>query len=233
MSTFLRVTELSVGYSAQQELLTHISFTAQRGELLALLGRNGVGKTTLLKTLAGHIIYRRGAIEIEGEGLSSLSLRQRARQVSYTPSRLQFEPLTTVEEFIWFGRFASRGWLEPRTAADRLAIKKAIEAVRVTHLLNKHLAEISDGERQRVSIAMSLAQDATLLLLDEPTAYLDFVAKRELVALLQEVAHTQNRVILYATHDLELACTHADRFLWVADSTLREVSQRFLHDQLR
>lgn len=226
------LTNLAVGYSRKQPILSHISCTVSGGVLVALLGRNGTGKTTLLKTLAGHLERHEGKIEVDGCELSSFSVRCRAQHIAYSPSHLQFEPLTTVHELIELGRFATRGWLTASSRTDQLAIKSAAEATRITHLLNSHLAEISDGERQRASIAMALAQEASLLLLDEPMAFLDFLAKRELIALLHYVAHTQERIILYATHDLQLAHHYADRFLWVEDGTLREVNREFVNKLL-
>ncbi len=227
-STSLTVFELSLGYARKSVLLSDISFDASGGELIALLGRNGTGKSTLLRTLAGDLKPCSGSIRLNGTELASFSLRQRAEQIAYSPSRLQFEPLTRVEELVAFGRFAARGWLTPLQQTDREVIEKALEAVNLIPLRRSYLSEISDGERQRASIALALAQEASLLLLDEPTAYLDYLARQELVALLREVAHTQKRLVLYATHELLVATDYADRFLLVADGTVQEVSAEYV-----
>lgn len=225
-STSLTVFELSLGYARKSVLLSDISFDASGGELIALLGRNGTGKSTLLRTLAGDLKPCSGSIRLNGTELASFSLRQRAEQIAYSPSRLQFEPLTRVEELVAFGRFAARGWLTPLQQTDREVIEKALEAVNLIPLRRSYLSEISDGERQRASIALALAQEASLLLLDEPTAYLDYLARQELVALLQTVAHSQKRLVLYTTHDLSVAINYADRFLWIADGRVQEVDAR-------
>lgn len=225
-STSLTAFELSLGYARKSVLLSDISFDASGGELIALLGRNGTGKSTLLRTLAGDLKPCSGSIRLNGTELASFSLRQRAEHIAYSPSRLQFEPLTRVEELVAFGRFAARGWLKPLQPTDRAIIEKALEAVNLVPLRRSYLSEISDGERQRASIALALAQTASLLLLDEPTAYLDYLARQELVALLREVAHTQKRLVLYATHDLSVAINYADRFLWIADGRVQEVDAR-------
>lgn len=225
-STNLIVTQLSVGYAHKPVLLSDISFAASEGELIALLGRNGTGKSTLLKTLAGNLKYRSGSIMLDSRELASFSTQQRAEHIAYSPPRLQYESLTRVEELVAFGRFAARGWLSPLQRTDREIIEKAIEAVNLQALRRSYLSEISDGERQRVSIALALAQTASLLLLDEPTAYLDYLARQELVALLQAVAHSQKRLVLYTTHDLSVAINYADRFLWIADGRVQEVDAR-------
>ena len=227
-STSLTVFELSLGYARKSVLLSDISFDASGGELIALLGRNGTGKSTLLKILAGDLNFSTGSIRLNGKDLASFSVRQRAEHIAYSPSRLQFEPLTRVEELVAFGRFAARGWLKPLQPTDRAIIEKALEAVNLVPLRRSYLSEISDGERQRASIALALAQEASLLLLDEPTAYLDYLARQELVALLREVAHTQKRLVLYATHELLVATDYADRFLLVADGTVQEVSAEYV-----
>lgn len=225
-SISLIVSELSVGYPRKPLLLSNLSFAASGGELIALLGRNGTGKSTLLKILTGNLNFSTGSIRLNGKDLASFSVRQRAEHIAYSPSRLQFEPLTRVEELVAFGRFAARGWLTPLQQTDREVIEKALEAVNLIPLRRSYLSEISDGERQRASIALALAQEASLLLLDEPTAYLDYLARQELVALLREVAHTQKRLVLYATHDLSVAINYADRFLWIADGRIQEVDAR-------
>lgn len=225
-SISLIVSELSVGYPRNPLLLSNLSFAASGGELIALLGRNGTGKSTLLKILAGDLNFSTGSIRLNGKDLASFSVRQRAEHIAYSPSRLQFEPLTRVEELVAFGRFAARGWLKPLQPTDRAIIEKALEAVNLVPLRRSYLSEISDGERQRASIALALAQTASLLLLDEPTAYLDYLARQELVALLQAVAHSQKRLVLYTTHDLSLAINYADRFLWIADGRVQEVDAR-------
>lgn len=226
MKASLTLTALAIGY--EHVLLSQVSCRLYGGILVALLGRNGTGKTTLLKTLAGHLKPRNGIVEVGGYPLASLSGRRRARSIAYLPSHIEFDPFTTVYQFIEFGRFAALGWLAPRTQADRKAIETAAETVGVAHLLNCPLAQMSDGERQRVSIAQALAQESPHLLLDEPTAYLDFCAKQEVAALLRKVSHAQNKLILYATHDLILAYRYADRFLYIEDNTLTEVDRKFV-----
>jgi len=163
---------------------------------------------------------------LDSRELASFSTQQRAEHIAYSPPRLQYESLTRVEELVAFGRFAARGWLSPLQRTDREIIEKAIEAVNLQALRRSYLSEISDGERQRVSIALALAQTASLLLLDEPTAYLDYLAREELVALLQAVAHSQKRLVFYTTHDLSVAINYADRFLWIADGRVQEVDAR-------
>lgn len=204
---------LSVGYSPQRPILENLNFSFSVGELVALTGRNGSGKSTLLRTLAGGLKPISGKILLqEGNEHCLLSEDEHSKHyVAFLPSHLLFAEYTTVSEFVALGRFKHLGWFAPRTQHDHEMVERALCEVGLSGFETKIMAELSDGQRQRASIAFVLVQETPVLLLDEPTAFLDYVARQEIVQLLSFLAHKQSRLVLYATHDIELAERYIDR----------------------
>lgn len=183
------------------------------GELVCLLGRNGSGKSTLLRTFAGLLEPLAGRIEVAGAGLETLHSRARARRLAVVlPQTRPLGPVTAWE-LAALGRYAHTSWTGRLRTADRAAIQEALEATGAADLSQRRVTTLSDGERQKVAIARALAQEAKIVLLDEPTAFLDITARAELTATLASLA-SHGRALLLSTHDLELALHHADR-LWI------------------
>lgn len=213
-SPLLELRHLDVGYKNELLSLGNSSVNAHRGETIALLGRNGCGKTTLLRTIAGLQAALRGDILINGTPLSLLPRPAKARLVAYAPTRHAHDSHIRVEELVMLARFPHQGWFNRTTAQDHRAVANALELSETTRFAHRPIGTLSDGEQQRVWLAMALAQDTPILLLDEPSAFLDFPAKGNLVTLLHAISRTTQRLIIYSTHDLQSALWRSDR-LWI------------------
>ncbi|MDN5748085.1 MAG: ABC transporter ATP-binding protein [Pseudonocardia sp.] len=206
---------LDVGHR-RVPVLSDIHLHAEPGELTVLLGPNGTGKSTLLRTVAGLLPPLRGAAALHGTDLTALRPEQRARRVAVVLTERVDAALLTARELVALGRHphtGARGTLRPR---DHTAVDDALHAVRACPLAHRRVARLSDGERQRILIARALAQDPELLLLDEPTAFLDAPSRVAVTGLLRRLAHERGMVVVASTHDVELALRVADR-AWLLD----------------
>lgn len=208
---------LAVGYRLgrrPREVLSGIDATLDGGELVCLLGSNGIGKSTLLRTVAGLQAPLAGRVLIEGHEVTSFAPRERARRIAVVLTEPLRVGLLRVEDLVSLGRYPHTDWAGRLGATDRERVRWALELVGATDLSGRPVSELSDGERQKVMIARALAQDAALLVLDEPTAFLDLTRRVEVIAILRRLARETGRTLLVATHDLDLALRGADR-LWL------------------
>jgi iron complex transport system ATP-binding protein len=198
----------------QRAILSPLDLGIQRGECLAVVGPNGAGKTTLLRIVAGLLAPTSGSLEYEGLSYASLSRRALARRIAYVPQIRPARIPLSVGEVVLLGRYPhlSRLQLAPR-GADYAAVDEALRWVGLEELRERPVDELSGGERQAVFIAAALAQDAELLVLDEPTLHLDARHQRELANLLLRLRSTGRPTVLLATHDLNLASLLGDRIL--------------------
>ncbi len=204
---------ISVGYGGEEALLHEINLSVNQGEMVAVLGRNGSGKSTLLKSLIGLQPCLEGACYLGNDTVQSYSPRRRAQRVSYVSSLLTQFPSISVRELVSLGRMPYTGWTGRMDESDRRIIDRALREVRLNSFENRKLDQLSDGERQRAMIARAFVQDTPLMVLDEPTAFLDIPNKYELVRLLTRF-RDGGRSVIYSTHDLETAMICADK-LWV------------------
>jgi iron complex transport system ATP-binding protein len=202
----LTAKELAAGYQKNAPLFSNLSLTLHAGELVCLMGPNGAGKSTLIRTLAGLQPRLRGELSNHDEKHVAVVLTDKV-----SASHM------TAGELITYGRYPHLGWSVSLTDADHKLIREVIKQVRVEHLINSRLYELSDGQLQMVMIARALVQDTPVLLLDEPTAHLDLNNRLEIMNLLRELAHQQNKAVLVATHELDLALQTAD-FIWLVAS---------------
>ena len=207
------VRDLAIGHQREQAILSRINLTVDRGEMVALIGRNGSGKTTLLKSMIGILAPLGGICLLDGRPLEEFSLPQRARQVSFVSSQLVQLPSLTVEELVSLGRMPYTGWTGRLSAQDRMLVSRALAEVQMEAFSARKLDCLSDGERQRALIARAFVQDTSLMVLDEPTAFLDIPNTFDLIRLLRRFVEA-GRSIVYSTHDLETALQCADK-LWV------------------
>lgn len=222
MAAVVSLSHLYIGFAAHTEPLLH-DFSAElhAQELVWLMGPNGAGKTTLLRTLLSLHPPLQGEVHIEGQDLTSLSRRFLAQHISVVlPGRFTAGHLT-AEELVALGRLPYTSWNGRYSARDLELALEALDRVEALELRHRRVAELSDGERQRVLIARALAQDTTLLLMDEPTAFLDITHRIHITQLLQQLAH-DGKAILMTTHDLDLALHYGDR-LWLWDPALRQM----------
>ena len=192
-----------------------VSLDVARGETLAVLGGNGAGKTTLLRTLLGLIPSLHGAVEIDGAPVARLSPVERARRVAYVPQQHAPPFAFTVSEAVMMGRAARLATFARPGAADRAAVEAALQRLGIGALADRAVTEISGGERQLTLIARALAQEAPMLVLDEPTASLDFGNRARVLAELDRLRES-GLSIVFSTHEPEHALAHADHALLLA-----------------
>jgi iron complex transport system ATP-binding protein len=189
------------GRPALRDLNLHVD----RGERVALVGPNGAGKSTLLRAIAGLIEPAVGTVELDGRPVASLDRLAVARRLAVVPQVAALPFSTTVDEVVALGRLPHEHPIRGMRPADRAAVAAAIEQVGVGHLMGRDARELSLGERQLVLLAMAVAQDADVLVLDEPTVHLDLRHQVEVMELLRDLNARQGTTILAVLHDLGLA----------------------------
>ena len=183
--------------------------------MTALLGRNGTGKSTLLRAIASLGEVQGGAIEIGGRELSELSNADLARMVAFVNTERVSVEAMTAYDLVAVGRSPYTDWSGRLRSSDHEAIERSIRIAGVEHLADRYVDTLSDGECQRVMIAKALAQDTPAILLDEPTSYLDMPNRYELCTLLGRLAHDEGKCVLFSTHELDIALTLSDNIALV------------------
>jgi iron complex transport system ATP-binding protein len=209
---------LAIGWGGRRErvLASGIDLEVEEGELAVLVGPNGSGKSTLLRTLVGLQPPLRGSVELCGSEIARLPVTERSRRAASVFTDRFDSGYFTVFDIVAFGRYPytdARGRLEPR---DLSAVRGAIAAVGLSSLATRGFMELSDGERQKALIARTIAQDSPLLVLDEPTAFLDAPARVEVFHIVQNLARSSRKAVVLSTHDIDHALRYADR-LWLMD----------------
>ena len=259
MQETIRLKHLTIG-NGRHQVMADINGVVQSGELTCLLGRNGVGKSTLLRTMAGFQKPLGGSVEVtpprphpeqsapsrshcfpsfreqrplvpQGEGVGEdgisvhfLSASERSRMISVVLTAKPDVQNLTAGEVVGLGRSPYTGFFGTLTKADQTIVSQAMEQVGITPLARRSLGTLSDGERQKVMVAKALAQQTPIILLDEPTAFLDYPSKVELMQLLSRLAKEMDKTIVLSTHDIELVAKIATRFLLLSEKGLQEVN---------
>jgi iron complex transport system ATP-binding protein len=212
----IEIKNLSIGYKQTGKppvaLREGIYFTARKGEMIALIGSNGIGKSTLLRSLIGFQEFFSGDILIGGQPIQKITPAEKARVISFVSTEIIRIPNMTVLDLVSYGRFPYTDWFGRLTKTDRQCVDEAIASVGMEKFRDKPIDQISDGERQRAMIARALAQDTPMIFLDEPTAFLDVSNKYEIFHLLQTLARDNGKTIVFSTHDLNIALREADKF---------------------
>ena len=199
--------ELSFG---SRTLMADVSARFECGAMTALLGRNGTGKSTLLRAIASLGDVQHGVIEVGGRDLRTLSNAELARMLAFVNTeRVSAEAMTSYD-LVAVGRSPYTGWSGRLKSEDHAMVERSMAIAGVEHLANRYVNTLSDGECQRVMIARALAQDTPVILLDEPTSYLDMPNRYELCTLLSRLAHNEGKCIIFSTHELDIALTLAD-----------------------
>lgn len=219
MSTPILHTEnLTIGYPILRQapvvVAENIDVGLQPGELVCLLGPNGAGKSTLMRSLAGMQTPLNGRIFLKQLPINSFTAKQLAQHLSVVLTEPINAGMLTGWDLVALGRHPYTNWAGKLTAADETAVQQAIDAVGANPLAQRHVNTLSDGERQKVMIARALAQEPDVMLLDEPTAFLDLPRRVEVMHILRQLARETNRAILLSTHDLDLALRNADK-IWL------------------
>jgi len=215
-NTRITVSELSIGYTSKKKetiIVSDINFSAKKGALIALVGPNGIGKSTLIRTLTGMQSSIYGSIKISEVEISSLSPSDLAGQVSVVLTEAPASRNVTVYELIALGRQPYTNWLGILSQKDKEAVEHAIKISEVKNLQHKKCFELSDGQLQRVMIARALAQDTSLILLDEPTTHLDLYHKVHILKLLKSITKETRKTILFTSHEIEMAIQLCDKIV--------------------
>jgi iron complex transport system ATP-binding protein len=233
MSLTVEIENLSFAYGPQA-VLQDMSFGVERGQFLAVAGPNGVGKSTLLNLICGLLRPQNGQIRIDGMNIRSYSIKALARKVAVV--RQEFVPAFdfTATEIVAMARTPYMSAFGFESESDRKIIAQALEMTETSRFKSRPIRQLSGGERQRVFIARALAQQSPVLLLDEPTSFLDFKHQVGIYDLLKEVQSQMNKTIIAVTHDINLAIQYCDRALLISDKAfhLGDINEVFSRERI-
>lgn len=212
----LEVRNLNIGYRSKNDrtiIAVDLNFQLHQGQLAAIVGVNGIGKSTLLRTLGSVQSKLSGSIQMDGKDLKSYSPIDLASTISLVLTEPLASKNLTVSELIALGRQPYTNWIGSLSTKDKSKIQEAISMVHLEGLKNKKCYELSDGQLQRVMIARALAQDTSIILLDEPTSHLDLHHKVQILKLLKQIAHETQKTIMFTSHEIEMAIQLCDKIL--------------------
>ena len=219
---YCRAEDLAIGYG-KTPLMEHIGIGVGKGTILTLIGPNGAGKSTLLKTLAAQLAPQGGAVLLDGKDLADCSGPERARKMALMVPHTRRTELTTCFEMVSAGRYPYTGRLGVLSAEDKRQVHAALALVGAEALAGRDFNRISDGQRQRVLLARAICQQPELILLDEPTSFLDIKGKAELLAILKSLARDKKMAVILSLHELELAQKVSDKVVCVSAAGVSDV----------
>lgn len=208
--------KLHIGFNKKKSSEQRILFSAEEvsfkpGDFVAVIGPNGSGKTTLFNTILGHNEPLSGVISMEGKNWRELNRVERAKYLSFVPSKFEGVDHLNVYDLVAMGRAPYTNLLNKLTEEDKSVVNKVIKQLGLSEFINKNTIKLSDGERQIAMIGKALAQDTQIMILDEPTAFLDYNNRRKVLQLLKEIAQLNNQLIFISSHDLELCFEYCNR----------------------
>lgn len=221
--TAITTNRLTVGYRGHR-VVEDISLSLPCGRLVCLLGPNGAGKSTLLRTLCGFQPPIEGTVTISGSDITTMSAAEVARLVSVVLTDRPLTPSLTAAEMVGLGRAPYTGFWGRLSDDDRRFVSEAMQTVGIDSLATRRMGRLSDGERQKVMIAKALAQHTPVIVLDEPTAFLDYPSKVAVMKTLARLAHDEGKTILMSTHDLELAAQLGDELMEIENKHIRKIT---------
>lgn len=221
--TAITTNRLTVGYRGHR-VVEDISLSLPCGRLVCLLGPNGAGKSTLLRTLCGFQPPIAGTVTISGSDITAMSAAEVARLVSVVLTDRPLTPSLTAAEMVGMGRAPYTGFWGRLSDDDRRLVSEAMQTVGIAPLATRRMGQLSDGERQKVMIAKALAQHTPVIVLDEPTAFLDYPSKVAVMKTLARLAHDEGKTILMSTHDLELAAQLGDELMEIENKHIRKIT---------
>lgn len=230
----LKTENLSIGYQTKKQqniIASNVNFSIEKGKFIALLGKNGIGKSTLLRTLSKVQKPLEGNIEINQKNIEKYSFQELATSLSLVLTERLPQSQLTVFELIALGRQPYTNWIDNLSSKDIEKVNWAIEQTDINHLKNKCFYELSDGQLQRVLIARALAQDTEIIILDEPTAHLDIHHTFKIFSLLKTLVKTTKKTILISTHEVNLAIQLADEFILLSEKQIYNGTSESLINQ--
>lgn len=219
MKTMLSARNLSLGYG-DTLIIDDLNLEIPKGEITVFIGANGCGKSTLLRSVARLLKPKTGGIMLNGKDITKMATKDVAKKLAILPQSPVSPEGLTVYQLVKQGRYPYQSWLKQWSKEDEKMVQRAIEATRLTELKDRPVVELSGGQKQRAWIAMTLAQNTDVILLDEPTTYLDMTHQIEILDLLFELNEKENRTIVMVLHDLNLACRYAHNLVAIKDGTV-------------
>jgi len=221
----LTLNSLEIGYFSGKHrniLLPPLNAVANKGELIAVIGKNGIGKSTLLRTITGLQPGLGGDIMFREKDIRHYSRMDLAQEVGYISTEIIKVSNMRVFDMVSLGRFPHTNWIGRIDKADEDIIIDSINKTSMAAYCNRFVSELSDGERQKVMIARILAQDTGIMVMDEPTAFLDIGSKYEILHLMHRLSRESQKTIIFSTHDLHMAISQADKIWLILDDELKE-----------
>jgi len=219
MAQAIAAEKLTLSYG-DSIIIKELDIEIPKGEITVFIGGNGCGKSTLLRSIARLLKPQAGSILLEGEAISKLSTKEIARKMAILPQSPAAPEGLTVLQLVKQGRYPYQSWLKQWSEEDEEKVTNALAATGIDHLKDRTVDSLSGGQRQRAWIAMTLAQDTDIILLDEPTTYLDMMHQIEILDLLYELNEKEGRTILMVLHDLNLACRYAHNIVAIKDQKI-------------
>ncbi|KAA0545302.1 ABC transporter ATP-binding protein [Bacillus sp. BGMRC 2118] len=215
----IRTEALTLSYG-DSIIINELDLQIPKGEITVFIGGNGCGKSTLLRSIARLLKPQKGSILLEGNTIAKLPTKEVAKQLAILPQGPVAPEGLTVLQLVKQGRYPYQSWLKQWSEEDEKAVRKALESTRMTELAERPVDSLSGGQRQRAWIAMTLAQDTDIILLDEPTTYLDMTHQIEILDLLFELNEKEQRTVVMVLHDLNLACRYAHYLVAIKDKQI-------------
>ncbi|MGM8363016.1 ABC transporter ATP-binding protein [Flavobacterium sp. ARAG 55.4] len=223
--TILQASNISIGYSDKKEqtiIASDIDLTLEKGKLIALIGANGVGKSTLLRTITGIQKTISGTVFLNENNVHQMNALALAKNLSLVLTEKLPPSNLTVFELVALGRQPYTNWIGTLTTGDTEKVNQALALTQIEHLASKKHYEISDGQLQKVLVARALAQDTPLIILDEPTTHLDLLHKVALFKLLKKLTQETQKCILFSTHDIDMAIQLSDEMIIMTPETVMQ-----------
>ncbi|USK69705.1 ABC transporter ATP-binding protein [Peribacillus asahii] len=219
MKEAIRTQALTLGYGGST-IIHELDLSIPKGEITVFIGGNGCGKSTLLRSMARLLKPTNGAVLLEGAAIAKLPTKEVAKKLSILPQSPTAPEGLTVLQLVKQGRYPYQNWLKQWSEKDEEKVMNALQATGMSEFKDKQVDELSGGQRQRAWIAMTLAQDTEVILLDEPTTYLDLTHQIEILDLLFELNEKEQRTIIMVLHDLNLACRYAHHIVAIRNQTV-------------
>lgn len=215
----IKTSNLQICYE-KHEVVGDFSMEVREGEMVTILGPNGSGKSTILNAIAKFVAHQRGIVTLDGRDMARMGVKEVARRLSILSQVNQSPEDFTVRDLIYYGRLPHKKWYEQRNSRDDGIIEKAIRETGLVPLADKRITTLSGGERQRVWIALALAQEPRVLMLDEPTTYLDICHQIEILELLRDLNRRLGITVVMVLHDLALAARYSGRVIVLKDGAV-------------